>query len=95
MKVEALTSVKDLSDAVDPVGALCSAGVDIVRVHCRASFANSGYNELNLGFLCMLLPQRIRLTASNIVVCVVCNPYSIGNFGPSLAAGGNEECGRK
>ena len=42
-RLEILTTVEDLADAVEPVRALCSAGVDVLRVHCGASFMNSGY----------------------------------------------------
>ena len=41
----------------------------------------------------MLPPGGRQLTASNVVVCVVRNPNSVGSLCPSVAAGGKEECG--
>ena len=77
-------------------------GVDVLRVHLGASFMDGGYkthdalvqNRLDLILSCMLPPGRRQLTASDVVEYVVRNPISVATLGPSVAAGGKEECGR-
>lgn len=45
---------------------------------------------------CVSFPAReSQLTASNGIIDVVRNPDPVVSLGPSVAAGGKEECGRK
>lgn len=45
VEMDTLTSVEDLADAVEPVGAPRPAGVDVFRVHCGAGFMDDGYEN--------------------------------------------------